>query len=430
VLADLVGPTPRYNQSICEKLFSFVLILRAISDAVEVSISVIFGTTEKLSFAVLGAGCGGQAIAGYLALRGHDVSLFNRSHSRIAAFQDPGYIEVCDKVNGVGALSYIGTDLAAAMADRDVIMVVTTATAHRPLAQEMAPHLQDGQVVLLNPGRTFGALEVSHTIGQAGCTADVVIGEANTLVYVSRVFVPGTATIKAIKKTVSISAVAAADTPYLVSRLSGAYPQFTAAKSFLETSLGNIGAVLHPTIALLNRDRILSKVPFDFYRDGVTRETARYLEQVDSERVAVGAALGRRPWSITKWLSSRYGLEPADVYTMLRSNPSYRDLPAPMTLDHRYLWEDVPMGLVPISDAANAVGVDTPAIDHLIDEASGILERDFRNEGRTLETLGLPRNRLKETLASIIAGRVIVPTSDCPDVPLCLNQPSPPTFSV
>ncbi len=182
-----------------------------------------FDTTEKISFAVLGAGCGGQAIAGYLALRGHDVSLYNRSHSRIAAFQDRGCIEVRDKINGFGALSYIGTDLAEAMADRDVIMVVTTATGHRPLAQKMAPHLRDGQIILLNPGRTFGALEVSHTIRQAGCTADVVIGEANTLIYVARVTVPGTAAIKAIKKTVSISAISANDTPYLVSKLSGVF---------------------------------------------------------------------------------------------------------------------------------------------------------------------------------------------------------------
>ncbi len=364
----------------------------------------MFGATGKLSFAVLGAGCGGQAIAGFLAVRGHDVALYNRSYSRIAAFQNRGSIKISDKITGCGALSYIGTDLATALADRDVIMVVTTATAHRPLAKAMAPHLRDGQVILLNPGRTFGALEVSRTIRQAGCTADVIVGEANTLVYVSRALVPGTAVIKAIKETVSISAVSADDTPYLVSRLRSVYPQFTVAASFLETSLGNIGAVFHPAIALLNKDRILSKVPFDFYRDGVTRKTAHYLEQIDRECIAVGKVLGHSPLSITQWLSSRYGLEPADVYTMLRSNPSYRNLQAPTTLDHRYLWEDVPMGLVPISDAANAVGVNTPAIDYLIDEASGILGRDFRKEGRTLEKLGLPRNRLKEALASIIAG--------------------------
>ncbi len=365
----------------------------------------VFAETKKPSFAVVGAGCGGQAIAGYLALRGHDVSLYNRSYSRIASFHSRGSIELCDRINGSGALSYIGTDLATAIADRDVIMVVSIATGHRPLAQKMAPHLRDGQVILLNPGRTFGALAVSHTIRQAGCTADVIVGEANTLVYVARVHEPGTAVIKAIKKSVSISAVLADDTPYLVSRLRGVYPQFTAAASFLETSLGNIGAVFHPTITLLNRDRILSKVPFDFYLDGTNREVARYLERVDSERLAVAAALGAHPQSVAQWLRARYDLELADIYTMLRSNPHYRNVLAPTTLDHRYLWEDVPMGLVPITDMADAVGVDTPAMNHLIDEASAILGRDFRSEGRTLDKLGLSRHCLKEQLADIIAGR-------------------------
>jgi opine dehydrogenase len=361
--------------------------------------------TEELSFAVLGAGCGGQAVAGYLALRGHDVALYNRSRSRVASFRNRGYIEVCGRISGFGALSYIGTDLAAAMADRDVIMVVTTATGHGPLAQKMAPYMQDGQVVLLNPGRTFGALEVSHTLRQADCMADVVVGEASTLAYVARALVPGTAAIKAIKKNVAISAVSAGDTPYLMSRLCGAYPQFTAAASFLETSFGNIGAVFHPAISLLNKDKILRKLPFDFYTEGVTRKTGRYIERVDSERCAVAAALGVHPLSVTQWLSSRYGLEPADIYTMLRSNPNYRGVRAPTTLDHRYLWEDVPMGLVPIADAGDALGVDTPAINHLIDEASRMLGGDFRNEGRTLTKLGLPRNRLKEHLANIVAGR-------------------------
>jgi len=94
---------------------------------------------------------------------------------------------------------------------------------------------------------------------------------------------------------------------------------------------------------------------------------------------------------------------------MLRSNPNYRSVKAPTTLDHRYLWEDVPMGLVPMSDVAGAVGVETPAIDRLIDEASGILGRDLRRAGRTLDKLGLTHHCVKEELASIISGRTIAP---------------------
>ncbi len=67
------------------------------------------------------------------------------------------------------------------------------------------------------------------------------------------------------------------------------------------------------------------------------------------------------------------------------------------------------MGPVPISDVASAVGVETPAIDRLIDEASAILGRDFRRVGRTLDKLGMDRNRVKEDLASIVSGRTIAP---------------------
>jgi len=361
------------------------------------------------TFAVIGAGCGGTAMAGHLALAGYDVALYNRSYARIASFSSRGRIELQGKIKGVGKLSYVGTDLEQAMAGRDAIMIVTTATGHRPLAQQMARYLRDDQVVLLNPGRTFGALEFQHVIRTAGCTADVIVAEANTLLYVSRVLVPGTAIIKAVKKHVSVSALCAGETSSLLDHLGEAFQQFVPAGSFLETSLGNIGAMFHPTIALLNKDRILRQLPFDFYTEGVTRETARYLKQVDRERGAVATALGIHPLSVTQWLSSRYGLELADIYTMLRSNPNYRGVKAPTTLDHRYLWEDVPMGLVPISDVASAVGVETPAIDRLIDEASEILGRDFRGAGRTLDKLGLSRNRVKEELASIIGAHAAVP---------------------
>ncbi|HQC37238.1 MAG TPA: 2-dehydropantoate 2-reductase N-terminal domain-containing protein, partial [Thermotogota bacterium] len=39
-----------------------------------------------MKICVIGAGNGGQALAGYLALRGQEVTLFNRNKKRIAPF--------------------------------------------------------------------------------------------------------------------------------------------------------------------------------------------------------------------------------------------------------------------------------------------------------------------------------------------------------
>ena len=63
--------------------------------------------------------------------------------------------------------------------------------------------------------------------------------------------------------------------------------------------------------------------------------------------------------------------------------------PSASQVPDRYITEDVPMGLVPISGFGKMFGVPTPAIDLLIDVASFIREADYRKTGRTPERLGL-----------------------------------------
>ena len=363
---------------------------------------------DKPKYAVIGAGCGGQGIAAYLAANGFDTTLYNRSPNRINPIKDKGYIELVGELKGSGELSYIGTDMGQALEGRDVIMVVTTATGHKEIAKSMAPYLKDDQIILLNPGRTCGALEVDYTLKKNGCTADVVVAEANTLIYAVRVNTPGVATIKGVKDEVSAAALRNEDTSYVIEKLASAYPEFVPATSFLETSFGNIGAIFHPTITLLNKERIRNQENFDFYIEGVSKGVADFMDMVDYEAQRVATALGTRVLSVREWLASRYGLELSDIYTMIKSNPTYEGIKAPTTLDHRYLWEDIPTGLVPISTFGKSLGVDTPAIDSLIDEGSSVLDRDFREEGRTPESLGLSSKSIKEDLETIVDGKKLV----------------------
>lgn len=349
-------------------------------------------------------------MAGYLASIGHDVTLYNRSIARIKPVQERGCIDLEGVLQGTGQLSYAGTDISKAIADRDIIMVVITANGHKEIAEKMAPYLRDGQIIMLNPGRTCGVLEVDYVLRQCGCKAEVIVAEANTLAFTVRVSTPGVATIKGVKREVSIAALRAEDTKHVAETLSRAFPQFKPAASFLETSFGNIGAIFHPTITLLNKDRISSGRTFDFYIDGVSRKVADFIGRVDYEVTNVASRLGTRVLSITEWLGARYNLKRSDIYTMIRSNQVYQGIKAPTTLDTRYLWEDIPTGLVPISDFGDALGVDTSAIDRLIDEGCNVLDRDFWEEGRTLGKLGLSRNNLLSDLAEIIGKRQLVPT--------------------
>ena len=305
-------------------------------------------------------------------------------------------------IESTGALSYVGTDIAAAIADRDIIMVVTTATGHKDIAALIAPHLKDGQIVILNPGRTFGALEFDSILRNSSNCRNTIVAEANTLMFAARVNSPGVVDIKGVKKEVSIAALRAYETEKVLSMIQPIFPQFIAASSVLETSFGNIGAVFHPVITLMNRDLIRKGQPFEFYIDGITKKSIEVIKDVDKEMRYVSEALGITTLSVIDWLASRYGLTGDDPYLMIRSNPTYCGIMSPDTLDHRYLWEDIPTGLVPVSSSGKALNIETRVIDSLIDLADETLGRDFRTEGRTLESLGLSSLFLMKDLRDII----------------------------
>jgi opine dehydrogenase len=57
--------------------------------------------------------------------------------------------------------------------------------------------------------------------------------------------------------------------------------------------------------------------------------------------------------------------------------------------EHRYMREDVALGLAFIVSCADWIGVEAPTAKGLLALGSAICGEDFRQTGRTLETLGL-----------------------------------------
>ncbi|MCD6122114.1 MAG: NAD/NADP octopine/nopaline dehydrogenase family protein, partial [Spirochaetales bacterium] len=349
---------------------------------------------RKKRYTVIGAGNGGLITAGYIFLKGYEVFLYNRSEERIQYIKDHDYtIQFGDKSDKI-RLNYVGTNLSVAVSDSDVIIIVITANGHSDIAEKIAPYLKDGQIILLAPGRTCGVLLFNETLNKAGCRANVIVAEANTLFFAARLKNPGLIEIKGIKNEVPVAALYSGDTDYVIDVLSDIFTNIIKADSFLETSFSNIGAIFHPVISLLNIDRILRKEIFNFYTDGVTKKVAHYIEKVDFEFESIAAAIGINKLSVVDWLNSRYGLPKTSIYKMIKSNPTYKDILAPSTINHRYIWEDIPTGLVPMSLFGKNLGIPTPTIDYFVDEGSKLLNIDFRSEGRTLRKLGLSSDNL------------------------------------
>jgi len=364
---------------------------------------------RQLRFAVIGAGHGGKAMAADLAIRGFAVNLFNRSAEAIReiVLRREIELEYEDGTHGCGRLSVVTSDMAEAVDGVDVVMVVIPASGHRDVACLCAPHLRNGQIVVLNPGRTGGALEFRQILLRNGCTADMTVAETGTFIFASRSTGPAEARIFRRKNSVPLAALPALRTGHVLEAVCSAYPQFIPAPDVLHTSLDNMGAIFHPALTLLNAGWIeRTKGEFQFYIDGVTRSTARTLEVLDRERVTVAAALGVRTRTALRWLKDAYSAKGNTLYEAIQGNPGYQGIKAPRSLRHRYVFEDVPFSLVPMVSLGKQFGVSTWAIDAMVRLACVAHGTNYYERGRTVEDMGLKGLRVGEVTHYVREGHI------------------------
>ncbi|NIM06101.1 MAG: NAD(P)-binding domain-containing protein [Armatimonadetes bacterium] len=369
-------------------------------------------SAEKPRFCVLGAGNGGMAMAAHLALKGFSVNLYNRNPDRLRPIQHAGGIQIVARdgeelPRGRGRLKVVSADIAKALDGVDVLMVTVPAVGHAFIAEQCAPHLHDGQVVVLHPGRTGGALEFHHILRQKQVKADVVVAEAQTFLYASRAVNPAQVQIFRIKNSVPVAAIPAYRTPEVIKAIAPAYYEFIPGDNVMKTSMDNIGSVFHPAVTVLNCARIESTHgEFEYYIDGITASTALILEALDAERVAVGAALGFNCMSAREWLYVAYDAAGKTLHEALRANPGYYGIKAPHRLYHRYLTEDVPMSLVPIASMGEILGVPCPTIKAIVHLANLLHQCDYWQTGRTAEKLGLAGLTLQQIRQLVLEGNL------------------------
>ena len=344
-------------------------------------------------YAVIGAGHGGKAMAAHLALMGFEVNLYNRTPEHVEVIKKRGGIELesvegCP--HGFGKLSLVTSNIGEAIRKVQVIMVVLPSSAHGDIARAMAAHLKGGQIVVLHPGRTCGALEFVKVIRDNGCKADVTVAEAETFIYASRSDGPVQARIFRIKEAVPLAALPATRTQCVLEAICDAYPQFIDGVDVINTGMNNMGAIFHPALTLLNMGWIeATHGDYQFYIDGVTPSVARVLEVLDRERVTVASALGIRARTSLEWLKLAYDTTGADLHEAIHNQPGYYGIKAPTTLNHRYIFEDVPMSLVPIASIGKRYGVSVRGMESMIQIASFIHRTDYWRRGRTLDKLGI-----------------------------------------
>ncbi|MEW5816859.1 MAG: NAD/NADP octopine/nopaline dehydrogenase family protein [Spirochaetota bacterium] len=353
--------------------------------------------------AVLGAGSGGFMCAADLGHMGYEVALFSREPGRIKGVKEKGRIEVLDinsKPTGIwGKVSLVTTDIKEALQGAQVILNPIPYFACEEYARLAAPHLEEGQTVIYL-GKGGACLTWAKVLRELKINRQVYLADTNTLPYgASR---KGDFQVRLENRTQNliIAAFPGKDIDRVAAAAATLWPKkngyaIRKGQNAIDSILVDYNAITHTPPMICNAARIESGEK-DFCLFGKKENTpgvVRLIERIDRERMALGQALGLKQYPLeeeimmVKW--NPHGEEYVlPLYDAIHT-PFLEVCEGPFTLDTRHLKEDIPYGLVTFSSLGKMLNVPTPVTDAVITLAEGLLERDFRSLGRTVEAMGI-----------------------------------------
>lgn len=345
-----------------------------------------------MKIAVLGGGNGSFAAAGDFALQGHDVRLWRRDADQVAAHRAAGCRIVLKDSNGrhdVG-LTLVTDDIADAIHSAQLILCPAPAFAQPDIARQIAPHLRDGQVVFLPPA-TFGSMIFALAAREEGNHADVSYAETGTLPWLTRKHGPFEVaiTIRAKRLPVGVFPLRAAD--HALDVIGQTFPgAIEPCGDALSGALMNAGPIIHPPLIVMNAGPIEHFERWDIHKEGTQASIRRVTDALDGERIRVREALG---YGAPHFPLAHHYAKEGEIWMYGRGShdrlTDSGDWREQLVLtDHRYMREDLRIGLSFLVSVAQLAGVATPLARAFLAIGGAICAKDFSN-ARTLASLGL-----------------------------------------
>jgi opine dehydrogenase len=288
-------------------------------------------------------------------------------------------------------LALVTTDIAEAVSGTELILCPAPAFAQHDIASKLAPHLRDGQVVFLPPA-TFGSMIFATAARDAGNRAAVSLAETGTLPWLTRKHGPFEVaiTIRAKRLPIGVFPLKAGD--HVIEVIGRAFPGvIEPCGDALSGALMNAGPIIHPPLIVMNAGPIEHFEHWDIHKEGTQASIRRVTDALDAERIAVreGLGYGGPHFPLAHHYASEgeqwmYGRGSHDRLT---DSGDWRE--RIVLSEHRYMREDLRLGLSLLVSVAELAGVATPLARAFLAIGGAICGEDFLKAGRTLASLGL-----------------------------------------
>lgn len=345
-----------------------------------------------MKFTIIGCGNSGLIHAAKLYEKGHEVALLKTSITNGRFFDlirdEGGFKVVDDTTQGNGRSFFIKPALITrnvkeAVEFADVIMVMTTTLQHEFVAELIAPYVRHGQIITLVPGY-MGSLLFKKYIKQ-----DVTYCEWETTAYNGRIMNQEYVRVSFYNPRNAISVLPVARTQEVLDVFSQCFDntKYTR-RHILESAFHNPNMIVHPIGILFSASRIeYSNGEFWMYREAFTPSVVNVIKAFDVEKNKVLQAFGCEPldyFEAAKWRNEEdLNIDAMAVFRSFADSSNK----GPSFINHRYLLEDVPMGLGLYISVAKLVGVDTSIQEGIASLASALLNKDLKSGARTIQYL-------------------------------------------
>lgn len=379
--------------------------------------------------AILGAGSGGLAMSAELSQVGYEVNLYE--HPAVVdnlkqiiekgginliahtAAGEPLVLPAGGKTGFVKITRKVTSNMQEAVEGVDLIMLVVPAYVRESFIRLLAPHVEDGQIIVVWPGY-FGAILTANIFKDIGVEKDVTICETESLIYACETTGPAQIFVKGKKDKLSFAVLPASRTVETIEHLKKIYPQLVPARNVLETTFSNPDSIIHPQSILLNMYRVERKFYPYFESIGglmysnydITPGMAKVMEAVDREKIALGEKFGLKIATLKDTIFAFYGATGKDLYETILNCYVYQAQTGPTSLKHHnYVAQDIPFGLVPFAFLGEQIGVPVPTIKGMVAIACAATDNDYWRKGLTMEKLGLASKTAKEIMEYVDTGR-------------------------
>ena len=344
-----------------------------------------------MNVTIVGSGNSGLIHAAKIFEKGYPVGVLKTSDygdmdffNSIAEKSEYDVVDLTNNGNTFKAkMQFITRDVKMAIDFADIIMVMTTTSQHEHVAELIAPYVRDGQLVVLCPGY-MGSLIFKKYI-----KADVVYSEWETTAFNGRIVDGSFVRITFYNPRNAISVLPVCKADEVLNKLSQLFDNTKyLRRHILESALHNPNMIVHPIGIIFSASRIEhSGGEFWMYREAFTPSVVRVIQEFDKHKNKILEAFGCEPldyFEAAKWRNAEDLSIPAmDVFRSFADSSNK----GPSVIDHRYLNEDVPMGLGLYISIGKVLGYDTSIQESILTLASALLGKNLKTQSRTIQYL-------------------------------------------